>query len=173
MILSCMQLVTLCNDSHHVAFCSCASRMLLTCPAGVLHQRLLLCLGSATGILIPAYQCYSHQILHAALHMQGMFYFFYNATGKLFYSSDGGRSFKATRSVLRIPDNEWEQVTIKARPEVQGEVWVGYPWSGGLVRWVSRVNYGVLFGSSSTCKCIDVRTYLRLQGGRGGSNIAD
>jgi hypothetical protein len=69
-----------------------------------------------------------------AARMQGMFYFFYNATGQLFCSKDQGRSFGKARTVLPVPDGEWELVTVKARPGVQGEVWVGYPWSAGLFR---------------------------------------
>lgn len=52
----------------------------------------------------------------------------------VFFSQDQGSRFSMACSVLPLPSGESEQVTLKARPGVQGEVLLGYPWSGGLIR---------------------------------------
>uniref|UniRef100_A0A383WG34 VPS10 domain-containing protein n=1 Tax=Tetradesmus obliquus TaxID=3088 RepID=A0A383WG34_TETOB len=115
--------------------------------------------------VVPRTRFYRDQPLAADTVGKGLFYFFYNATGELFFSKDQGSSFARARSVLPLPSDESEQVTLKARPGTLGEVWVGYPWSGGLISIITCM-YDAVVGRANAAENAAAVFFSKDQGSR-------
>jgi hypothetical protein len=68
--------------------------------------------------------------LAADLGAGGIFYYLQAATGRLFVSSNAGRTFSPTGTTLPAAASRYTLVAVRARPSTAGEVWVSQQWAG-------------------------------------------